>query len=321
MKERHSELAYWSDMALTIEKSRVAVQVGLTHLKKLHRESPEREEFLKLIIPVEAFVDGILAREITTHPTWPWASRSKGVGKENLPKVVGLIEAFGRYYDQGDPLIPAYVNRPLEKYYKIEKVKNEEAGEIARETVEKEGIWVEGIERLTNVSKLFKYAGLDPGAKRQAGSIISFNSDLRMALFRLQTGLNRAGGIWYTGSSESGCSPGYLGYRVKIVERKPGIQVVPTPKGRMCFICNIEVKGKDTHYCPKCEGKLSFKTEPEGYLYKGHLHFMALRETEKDFCLCLWLVWRQALGLPVTQPWDVVKLGHPAIDPWKMVDR
>ncbi len=142
-----------------------------------------------------------------------------------------------------------------------------------------------------------------------------------MALYRLGASLLRAKGVWYHGSNDDGCSSGYEGYRGRITERKAGVKVVPTPTGRVCLNCNIEVVAKKTLYCPDCGEKLTLKREPDGYLFLGHLHMMAMREMLKDFSICMWLVWREALGLPITQPYKVVKLNHKPISPWKMVDR
>jgi len=314
------DLAYWADASLNIEKPRISGTVRLAHLAKTGRTSPDTERFVELIRNgPEAFADERLAALIVDHPTWPWASRILGVGKENYPKVVGSIEKFARYYDIGNPMIPPYVNRDPQHYLKVE------AGKV----VEKEGIWVEGIERLATVSKLYKYRGVnvDPETgetpKRRAGHKLSFNAELKMAHYRLDTSLLRATGIWYYGGKEDGCSPGYLGYRDRITERKEakGVKIVSTPTERMCLNCNIEVKAKKTLYCPNCGEKLTLKNEPPGYLFMGHLHMMALREMSKDFDICMWLVWREALGLPVTQAYKVVKLDHKPIDPWKMVDR
>jgi len=313
------DLAYWADTALNIEKARVAPQVRLAHLAKTGRTSPDTEEFLELVRKAEAFADKRLAILIVNHPTWPWASRILGIGKENYPKVVGLIEKFGRYYDIGSPMIPPFVNRTPQHYLKVE----------ADKVVEKEGIWVEGIERLATPSKLWKYEGfnVDPETgevpKRRTGQKLTFNMELRMALYRLGTSLLRAKGIWYYGGKEDGCSPGYEGYRDRIIKRmeEKGVKVISTPTGRVCPNCNIEVVAKKTFYCPQCGEKLTLKREPDGSLFRGHLHMMAMREGLKDFSICMWLVWREALGLPVTQPYKVVKLNHKPIDPWKMVDR
>ena len=311
------DLAYWADASLNAEKVRVSPTVRLAHLAKTGRTSPDTEEFLKLARATEDFADGRLAAIIINHPTWPWASRILGIGTENYPKVVGLIEKFGRYYDIGSPMIPRYVNRDSRHYLKVE----------ADKVVDKEGIWVEGIERLATPSKLWKYEGfnVDPETgevpKRRTGQKLTFNMELRMALYRLGTSFLRAKGIWYRGNNDDGYSPGYEGYHSRIIERKKGVKIVPTPTERMCLNCNIEVKAKKTLYCPNCGGKLTLKQEPDGFLFRGHLHMMAMREMLKDFSTCMWLVWREALGLPVTEPYKVVKLSHKPIDPWKMVDR
>lgn len=56
----------------------------------------------------------------------------------------------------------------------------------------------------------------------------------------------------------------------------------------------------------------------------GRIHLTALRKVEKIFLANLWTVWRDAVGLPVSQPYAVAVLGHdPAtlIDPWDMVSK
>lgn len=310
IRREKGDIAYWTDMAFLVEKVRVATQVRISHLAKTSRQSPDTEDFLKVAIETESFVDRRLATYAITHPTWEWASRIKGIGKENYPKVLGLIEAFGRYYDENDPWIPSFVTRQPEAYQVIEH------GEV----VDKVGIWVDGIERLATPSKLWKYAGLsvDPetgkAPKRTSGQLLSFNSELRMALYRLGTSLMRAKGTWY-GQYEQ--------IRQEIIAKKEvnGIKFVATPKGRMCLTCNVEIKAKRTLFCPECGERLTLKEETTGLMFLGHLHQMALREMIKEFLVCMWLVWREALGLPITQPYKVEHLDHKPIDPWRMVDR
>lgn len=314
------DLAYWANMALSQEEIRVATQVSISHLGRTERASPERERFLELAKAAEDYADGRLAALIVAHPTWPWAERQKGLGKENYPKVIGQIEKFGRYFDPGDPLIPSFVKRPVARYLTVN-----ETGKV----VEVEGIWVEGIERLATPSKQWKYAGMnvDPATglapKRKAGEKLPFNADLRMLLYRLATSLIRAKGVWYENDGRDGTSPGYLGYRNRIAERKAeqGITVIPTPKERVCTGCGQVVTRKAARYCPECGGELTKKDEASGYLHEGHLHLMAMREMMKDWLVCMWIVWREALGLPVTQPYKVVYQKHPPVDPWVMVDK
>lgn len=53
----------------------------------------------------------------------------------------------------------------------------------------------------------------------------------------------------------------------------------------------------------------------------GRKHLTALRATEKLFLGCLWAVWREAEGLPVTDPYPIAELGHKnPVDPWDMVE-
>jgi hypothetical protein len=70
---------------------------------------------------------------------------------------------------------------------------------------------------------------------------------------------------------------------------------------------------------PKVDGK---KTETDKYISEGHIHNMALRKMIKLFLACLWLTWREGLGLSITKPYAIEKLGHKSfIDPWEMADK
>lgn len=54
----------------------------------------------------------------------------------------------------------------------------------------------------------------------------------------------------------------------------------------------------------------------------GRKHLTALRKVEKLFLSHLWLIWREARGLPTTMPYAFAELGHaPAsyVGPWEMV--
>jgi hypothetical protein len=316
-KER-GDGAFWADMAFAIERPRISTVLRHDVFVKLGRDLGRMPEFLRMLKEAEAYVDKTMGEYIVSHPAWPWASRSRGIGKENFPKVTGLIEGFGRYYDVGDLMIPPYVHRAPEDYKEMKDEK----------VVDRVGIWVAGIERLTTISKLFKYAGEDVAEnglapKRHKGARVMFNTQLRMANYRLVSSLMRAEGIWYTGGDpDQGYSRGYVGHKQvsrSTLEAK-GIKIVPTPLGRMCLECNIEVKRKKAKFCPVCNSELALKTEPSGYFYEGHLDMRAKRLLIKDWLTCLWIVWRTALDLPVSEPYGV-RLGHVPIDPWKMVER
>lgn len=314
------DMAYWADMSFKAERVRISPFLRIGALEKVGQKSPETETLFEKALDLETYVDRRLAEYMVAHPTWSWGNLIKGIGKENLAKVVGLIEAFGRYYDAGDPMIPVFARqRPVEKYLMVVK------GDV----VEKEGIWVAGIERLATVSKLWKYAGMSVvdghSQRRVAGEKLGFNADLRMALFRLATSLMRQQGIWYTGGLKEGQARGYLGHKevIRSMKLTQGFSLAPTPKGRECKTCNIVVTEKKTFHCPQCGEKLTPKREPTGVLFEGHLHMMALRRMIKDFLLCLWLVWRTAEGLPVPEPYEARLEDHEykPIDPYAMLDR
>jgi len=70
---------------------------------------------------------------------------------------------------------------------------------------------------------------------------------------------------------------------------------------------------------PKVKGK---KVEGDGFISEGHIHNMALRKMIKLFLSCLWLAWREGLGLPITSPYSIGVLKHDSfIRPEDMVDR
>jgi len=305
------DLAYWAGAAMSIEKARVAAEVSLAHMLKYGGDLPDRREYLKLLREAEAYADRRLKALIVAHPTYEWARRIKGIGKQSevFAKVVGEIERFGKFYDVGDPDIPYYVKRKPQEYRIV----------IGGEVQEKVGIFVKGIERVTMASKLRKYAGLyvdeeGHAPKRQKGEKLPYNGDLRMLLEgRLATNLNRAGGVW---------SQEYHDIRQRMEGEcaDKGIKLVPTPKERQCLDCGEVVVKKATHVCPRCGGTLSAKEEPEGYIYRGHFHIMVVRKMMQRFLVCLWYVWRQAENLPTPVPYAVKYYGHKPIDPWSMVD-
>lgn len=80
------------DSSLIIEKLRVAVQVRQTHLKNQKRKDPETDSLLERVRGLEEYVDDRVANLIKNHPAYPWFGQVKGVGKENIGKVIGLFD-------------------------------------------------------------------------------------------------------------------------------------------------------------------------------------------------------------------------------------
>lgn len=147
-------------------------------------------------------------------------------------------------------------------------------------------------------SSLWKFAGfsVENGAapKRvKGGGRLQYDSQLRSLCWRLGSSLLRANGKFYNY---------YLKEKDKYYQKyeNQGVKIVPATS------------------LPKKDGK---RYEPDGVMSEGHVHNMALRKMIKLFLACLWVVWREAEGLPITKPYAIDRLGHNSyIDPWDMVE-
>jgi hypothetical protein len=52
------------------------------------------------------------------------------------------------------------------------------------------------------------------------------------------------------------------------------------------------------------------------------IHYRAMRKMNKIFLACLWLIWREALGLPTRKPYVHEYLGHTTLyDPWEFSEK
>jgi len=273
------------DATLAIEKLRVAAEVGQTHLALRGKHDPERDELHRRLRDLEDFVDGRVASLIQGHPAYPWFSRVKGIGRENIGKVVGLVD----------------------------------------------------ITQAEHISSLWKFAGFAPDKSGKAmkrvkgGGKLEYNSQLRSMCWRLGSAILKAGlrqqcancmhfigqekikkndGKCNCGSSDfktvatTKYSTYYLKEKEKYYQRyeNQGVKIVPATS---------LPKDKD--------GK---RYEPEGMISEGHVHNQAMRKMIKLFLGHLWIVWREAEGLPVTKPYVVDRLGHNSyIDPGELTDR
>ena len=305
---RQNAIAVMAEAALTFERARVRYQVRLKHLAKRGNTCEHSEQLLKRSQEIEDWVDESLAKLIRAHPAAAWFMRVKGIGGENIGKVIGHIEAFGKYYAPGDPLIPPHVKREPEPVF----FPSEEDPEVL---VARPMVWVEGIERLVTPSKLRKYAGMAPHQKRLPGQKLSYNSDLRLLLWRLGGSLLKATGKYYEF---------YGDYKARLERRlaSQGIKILPVPKNRFCGTCQKEVALKKARFCPDCLNPLGLKAEPPGVVWKGHVHQMAQHRMTQLFLDHLWVAWRRSLGLPLRDPYPIEYLGHTQIiTPEMMCDR
>jgi len=258
---------------------------------RLQLSDPETDELVRRVRGLEDYVDGRVADLIKAHPAYPWFSRVKGVGGENIGKIVGPVRVK-----------PADFMVCVNKECDTKRVPREDCIDTicpsCEETLVEAGY-------ADTISALWMFSGWAPGEdgkamRRVKGEKLPYNSQLRSMGWRLGQSLVRAKGKFYS-YPEKGV--GYIQFKETYRQRfeNQGFRVVPASA------------------LPTTGGK---KYEPEGVISEGHLHNMALRRTIKLFLACLWLVWREAEGLPVTKPYAIDKLGHVSfIDPWEMVDR
>jgi len=307
-----TNLSDFTDVHLKVQKLRVATGNRLAHLKKRGRNDPRVEHIHKLTKELEETLEDYIAEEFEAHPTYPWVSRIKGCGREAAAKVIGLIERT------------TFTNTLLQDLKAKGIVQNMD--ELRQNWAQLERAYPDMFQRRTgiyafdNISKLRRFAGLAPingkAEKIVAGQKgIHYSPELRMLLWRLLISLMRARGVWYQKYLEND------EYYIKRCERE-GIKVIPTPQGRYCLSCGEEKQvPKTTKNCPDCGEKLVAKGEPPGVIFRGHLVNMAKRRTVRLWLDCLYIVWRQALGLPVRSPYIVEYGGHHLIDPWELTDR
>jgi rubrerythrin len=264
-------LTHMVDAAVAVEKLRVASEVRQSHLTRQGKQDAETDELHRRLSDLEDYVDGRVTELIRSHPAYPWFSRVKGVGGENIGKVIAPID----------------------------------------------------IERAKTISALWKFAGFaveDGSAPRRVkgGGKLAYNSQLRSMCWRLANSLKRAKGCFYEY---------YIREKEKYQERflSQGLKILATPSGRwVCANCGASwARQRDISSCcdsPQIEKKL--RQEPPGVIWLGHLDAMAVRKAIKLFLACLWLVWREAEGLPVTKPYAIEKQGHSTlIQPREMTDR
>jgi len=325
--EEPRSLGMMVDIHIQVQKARVATGNRVAHLERASRTDRRVEVTHLYLQRVEEVLELLIASEWKAHPAHPWVSRISGCGDENAAKVIGIIE---------DTTFSGALYEDLRAVGAVsEKVEGEETKWVPLTLADFKDRPAEleqeypalfrrrsGIYAFDTISKLRRYAGLavidgQVERRRKGGGKIHYNSELRVMLWRLMTSLMRAGGKWYQKYLED-----RRYYEWRIVERD-GMAIRPTPPGRFCAQCQEEKQvPKTTHFCPDCDGLLSGKKEPPGIYWEGHVEAMARRRTIRLWLDCLWLVWREALGLPTRSPWIEEYGQHTGIiSPREMVDR
>ncbi len=152
-------LSALTDTTLRIEKARVALQVRLSHLKLKGKQDALTEEALGKVDDLEKWIDKRIATLIQTHPAYPWFSKVKGVGGENIAKVLCSVRV------------------------KPERGFDQDGNEI-------------DLPFADSISALWKFAGYAPvdghAMKRTSGEKLAYNSQLRSMCWRLGSSLLKA---------------------------------------------------------------------------------------------------------------------------------
>jgi hypothetical protein len=95
------------------------------------------------------------------------------------------------------------------------------------------------------------------------------------------------------------------------MKRKRGWVVVQNSRLKMTMwkISDSFVKQKNSYYRAIYEREKAIEMAKEG-MTKMHAHLRAKRKVSKKFLANFWLVYRQQLGLPVSEPYPVAQMGH-----------
>lgn len=80
------------DAALTVERLRVGTKLRQVHLAKKGNIDPETDGLLVQLEELENYIDDRVGDIIEVHPAYPWFSLVKGIGRENIAKVIGLVD-------------------------------------------------------------------------------------------------------------------------------------------------------------------------------------------------------------------------------------
>jgi hypothetical protein len=288
------------DVELAVERERVRCDIRLSHLGLQGRQCIHTEGARDKLLEVEHWIEEQIADLIKQHPAYPWFSKVKGVGSENIAKCIGPLRV-----------------KPEKGYRKNPETRKLEEVELSY---------------ASQISDFWGFTGYGLNENHKAmkpkrGEVLSYNSELRSMWWRLGSSLMKAGLrqrcskcnkiVSQASTNIHPCVDAefipvgttkfaeyYLTEKAKYIQRflNQGWQIIPASQ------------------LPKDEnGK---KYEPDGIISEGHVHNMALRKMIKLFQACLFLVWREAEGLPPTKPYALDKLGHDSmIKPWGMVDK
>ncbi len=307
-------LQFLNNAQTQVEKQYAAAKGRQTHLKLQKRFDRDTEELVEKLADLDRFIDGKIAVYMRTHPAAPWFYRIRGVGDESIGKIIGVIRI-----------------KPAEELVCSAR---DCRMHILRGTADKClecGSALIDPPYADTPSAIWAYAGLDvdlngKAPKRIAGQKLTYNSRLRSVCWRLATSMLRTS-IRHT-CTHCGAKASAADAESKGCCGAHDFKLTADSKYAQYFLDQ-----KDAEYkkllargwkiipaldLPKKDGK---RYEPEGVISEGHVHNRAVRKMIKLFLSHLFVVWRQAEGLPVRPCYAEAVLGHDGIiDPWSMVD-
>lgn len=204
-----NNLASYVNASLSVEKLRVASQVRQTHLAKQNRVDQNTDQIVAKLTELEDFINDIIAGDLEHHPAYWWFSHVKGIGKENIGKVIGFIRV------------------------KPEKGFDKDGNE-------------RDLPYADTISALWKFAGMavDENGhtqKREKGKTLEYCSQLRVMMYRVGSSLIRAKGKFYDfyNDKKDYYQKRYIEQGYKIV---PASQL-PTEKGKKVETNNMISEG------------------------------------------------------------------------------
>ena len=300
---------------LTLDKLLTSSKVRQTHLKKQGRRDPETDSFIIQTQLLKDYVAERVAKFLHGHPAYYWFSRIKGVGDENIAKVVGLLDI----HKAG----PGKTQTTISSFWMYAGMATGEDGH-AMKRVKGEKLRYNNTLRSMcwRLGSALKRAGLRQKCEA-CGNL--FGSTEKDGTDR--ENCPKCGGKKFGIVATSKFGQAYLDVKAAYEARfdREGIKVLPTPPGNWgCINCGASFAKKTDigECCADQHIERTLKEEPAGVIWKGHLENMAMRKVIKIFLGCLWLVWAEKVGVPVRPPYAVEKLGHSStISPWDMVDR
>lgn len=313
--------AFLVNSKLAVEKTTTRTLVRQSHLALRNVNDPHTNQVLELLQATEETIDGWVTEELRKHPAYPWFSRIKGIGNENIAKVVGLISieraprisSLWRHAGMHVIKVTVTPEQQMEEAQRSLDGLQKKLAELRKKfgkNPEKEAEQVQVLRsgaintlaqsleaRVSNLVSEERGYAPTRAMYKALETKLDYDSDLRVMCFRLAGSLIKAQGLYAQFYDRA-----KAGIIAKLQSK--GVLIVPA--------LELPTNGN---------GKIF---EPVGTIAAGHVHMRAQRKMTKLFLSHLWLVWRQAVNLPITQPYAHGILNHaPAgiIDPWDMVEK